>query len=51
MYLDCGGAGKINITQFNQVKIIKIKMDICVTINAWMFESYEDAKLQLWNRF
>lgn len=45
------GAGKSTLLKLIDKKLENQKGVICVTINAWMFESYDDAKLQLWRLY
>ena len=39
------GSRKINLIEVNRWKNLRVRTELlCVTINAWMFESYDDAK-------
>lgn len=41
------GAGKSTLLNLIQQKVKKDKKTICISINAWTFEGYEDAKVAL----
>lgn len=45
------GAGKSTLLKLIGEKLKSQDGIICVTINAWMFESYDDAKPQLWRLY